>query len=417
MTKRAAIGPSIDAACLAIAQASPSAGRKATRSPPENSIRPASSSSISATRTSRADASAARARSSSVIGEGPSRATMRSRTPSSDRRDVGEFVAWSRSSGAAAPRPPRIDSSACVSPERLALAAALRERREQIVRAHRRERRQHVVDRVQIVAPCFRRSLVPSARGSSGEPGTANTWRFCSSANRAVMSDPEPRAASTTTVAEREAGDDAIAARKVASARLPFDRHLGHDRAVFDHALDQRRPPRSDRVSRGLRRARRPRRSRGSPRARAGRCRARDPRRRHSPPRPSPRASRSAKVSPAAEALREPTIATAGCCSASWPAAAGEDRRRRIDLAQERRIVRLRRSRRSARRACGRPSSSRSISSTVATRTGRSRAAAAGELRQRLERRPRGAARTSMSARKVRGPTFSERISRSQSNS
>ncbi len=57
-------------------------GRSATRSPPENSIRPASSSSISATRTSRAEASAARARSSSVIGEGPSRATMRSRAAS-----------------------------------------------------------------------------------------------------------------------------------------------------------------------------------------------------------------------------------------------------------------------------------------------------------------------------------------------
>ena len=31
---------------------------------------------------------------------------------------------------------------------------------------------------VQMDAPCFRRSLVPSARGSSGEPGTAKTCRF-----------------------------------------------------------------------------------------------------------------------------------------------------------------------------------------------------------------------------------------------
>jgi hypothetical protein len=31
------------------------------------------------------------------------------------------------------------------------------------------------------VAPCLMRPFVPSARGSSGEPGTANTSRPCSS--------------------------------------------------------------------------------------------------------------------------------------------------------------------------------------------------------------------------------------------
>ena len=41
---------------------------------------------------------------------------------------------------------------------------------------------------------------MPSARGSSGEPGTAKTSRPCSPAKRAVMSEPERRAASTTTV-------------------------------------------------------------------------------------------------------------------------------------------------------------------------------------------------------------------------
>lgn len=49
------------------------------------------------------------------------------------------------------------------------------------------------------VAPCLRSPLVPSLRGSSGEPGTAKTSRPCSPANRAVISDPERRAASTTT--------------------------------------------------------------------------------------------------------------------------------------------------------------------------------------------------------------------------
>ena len=49
------------------------------------------------------------------------------------------------------------------------------------------------------VAPCLIRSLVPAARGSSGEPGTANTSRPCSLAIRAVISEPERCAASTTT--------------------------------------------------------------------------------------------------------------------------------------------------------------------------------------------------------------------------
>src|SRR5262245_4682763 len=49
------------------------------------------------------------------------------------------------------------------------------------------------------VAPCLSRPLVPSLRGSNGDSGTAKTSRPCSAANRAVMSDPEQRAASTTT--------------------------------------------------------------------------------------------------------------------------------------------------------------------------------------------------------------------------
>ena len=50
---------------------------------------------------------------------------------------------------------------------------------------------------VAIVAPVFNRRLVPSARGSSGWPGTANTSRPCSAAVRAVISVPDRRAAST----------------------------------------------------------------------------------------------------------------------------------------------------------------------------------------------------------------------------
>ena len=49
------------------------------------------------------------------------------------------------------------------------------------------------------VAPCRIRRLGPLARGSSGEPGTAITSRPCSSASRAVISEPERAAPSTTT--------------------------------------------------------------------------------------------------------------------------------------------------------------------------------------------------------------------------
>jgi len=49
------------------------------------------------------------------------------------------------------------------------------------------------------IAPCRMRSLEPRHRGSSGDPGTANTSRPCSSAKRAVISEPERAAASTTT--------------------------------------------------------------------------------------------------------------------------------------------------------------------------------------------------------------------------
>jgi hypothetical protein len=54
------------------------------------------------------------------------------------------------------------------------------------------------------------------------------------------MSDPEPRAASTTTVPQGEPGDDTVASGKVPTARLPLDGHLRDDRAEFNHSRDQR---------------------------------------------------------------------------------------------------------------------------------------------------------------------------------
>ncbi len=56
---------------------------------------------------------------------------------------------------------------------------------------------------VQNVAPSRKSSLAPSARGSSGEPGTAKISRPSSAANFAVMREPDRRAASTTTTARQ----------------------------------------------------------------------------------------------------------------------------------------------------------------------------------------------------------------------
>ncbi len=55
--------------------------------------------------------------------------------------------------------------------------------------------------RVMTAAPERRRALLPRARSHSAGPGTAATIRPRSSANSVVISDPDPSAASTTTVA------------------------------------------------------------------------------------------------------------------------------------------------------------------------------------------------------------------------
>ncbi len=85
------------------------------------------------------------------------------------------------------------------------------------------------------VAPSRSSWLVPRWRGSSGLPGTAMTSRPCSAARRAVISEPDCGAASTTTHAEAEPGDQPVAAREVA--------RLGHgaERPLGDHGAGLRR--------------------------------------------------------------------------------------------------------------------------------------------------------------------------------
>ena len=68
------------------------------------------------------------------------------------------------------------------------------------------------------VAPSRISELQPCARGSSGEPGTAITSRPASAASRAVISEPDRGAASTTTVPSDKPGDDPVAIGEMARA-------------------------------------------------------------------------------------------------------------------------------------------------------------------------------------------------------
>ena len=241
------------------------------------------------------------------------------------------------------------------------------------------------------VAPCLSRPLVPSARGSSGEPGTANTSRPCSSAMRAVISEPERRAASTTTTPSDKAGDQPVAAREIARARLPAERHFG-DRGALRQDLRRAAATCSRRidviVAAGQHRDRAGREARamggGVDAARQSRDDARSQLRRV-------RARAARRISsPAAEALREPTIATIGLRQRRELAAHREQRRRIVDHAQPLRIVGF--AERDQRDAEPRAAAiSRSASARGQMRAGSRRAAAAGEFGQRVERRPRAA--------------------------
>ena len=89
------------------------------------------------------------------------------------------------------------------------------------------------------IAPWRIRSLPPRARGSSGEPGTANTSRPASWAMRAVIRLPERRRRLHHHDAQRQAGDDAVAAGEVPGLRGGAERRFGDQQAGFGDAAMQ----------------------------------------------------------------------------------------------------------------------------------------------------------------------------------
>ena len=181
----------------------------------------------------------------------------------------------------------------------------------------------------------------PSARGSSGDPGTANTSRPCSVANRAVMSEPERRAASTTSDAERHAPRRCRLRRgKVAPTRLPCPSGISLTSAPRSSEASRARP----RMFGGIDHGRRPpartatvagrAKTRGE---RAHRCPRARPETTTKPSPPSSRAIRSASDEPrprrrcATPRSRRPSDAAENRRIADAPRC---KRRRRVDRLQ-----------------------------------------------------------------------------------
>ena len=114
--------------------------------------------------------------------------------------DVDRRRARGRPAGGPGPAPPTCGHSGAAAGRALGGSGLLRRLRPARPRASRSIGARASMTSsgsVAIVAPVFSRRLVPSARGSSGWPGTANTSRPCSAAVRAVISVPDRRAAST----------------------------------------------------------------------------------------------------------------------------------------------------------------------------------------------------------------------------
>jgi hypothetical protein len=92
---------------------------------------------------------------------------------------------------------------------------------------------------VQNVAPSRSRSLTPSARGSRGDPGTAKISRPASGSESRGDERARPARRLDDDNLPAKASDDAVTAGKVASPRLPSERHFADRRALFDDEFKQ----------------------------------------------------------------------------------------------------------------------------------------------------------------------------------
>ena len=191
--------------------------------------------------------------------------------------------------------------------------------------------------------------------------------------------------------AEREPGDQPVAAREIAAARLPAERHFGDRRAGSQERVEQATHAPADRCGHGRRRAPRRCRWRGSRGGRRRRCRAPAPTTMTKPASPSSRASRSAHLDARRRGVARADHGEHRARAARALAAHREQRRGVVDLCEPRRIVGLAERDEARRRARCAAAISRSASSARADarrprsrrRAGRDRAARRAPRRRR----------------------------------
>src|SRR5579883_844276 len=88
------------------------------------------------------------------------------------------------------------------------------------------------------LAPCLMSRFGPKLCGDVIFPGTAKTSRFCSSASRAVMSEPLYSSLHNDH-AQRKAADDPVADGEVFRRRVRAQAKLRNQRSIFDHLVRQ----------------------------------------------------------------------------------------------------------------------------------------------------------------------------------
>ena len=264
------------------------------------------------------------------------------------------------------------------------------------------------------VAPCFKQAVAAVAAGIER--------RARHRENLAALFERHPRRDQRAGAprrldhddAQRQPGDQPVAAGKIARPRLPADRHFGDERACRQDRFGE--PDMLGRIDAVVAAGQHRDRCRSASEARCAppsMPRA-SPDAMPKPASPNSRAMRSANFTPAAEALRAPTIATIGMRQRGRLAAHGKQRRRIVDHLQPQRVVRLAERHQADAHRGGRLELALGIGARAdAGRAGR--AAAAGELGQARRAPLRALPQWFSSVRKVRGPTFSLRISRSQS--
>ena len=163
------------------------------------------------------------------------------------------------------------------------------------------------------LAPCLMSAWQPRDCGEWIEPGIANTSRPASSASRAVISEPDCTAASTTSVPRASAGDDAVAliGKFSASGGVPSANSLTIRPSAAMRLRERAMPAR---VDDGRARCRR----RRSCRRRAGRARLRAPRRRCRAPGPRRRPSRRRSGAAAKARAFSSALRASGCGCRRW---------------------------------------------------------------------------------------------------